>query len=1290
MPDSYDLTQLDPNSFENLVNMLLLRVLGPGTTGFGPGSDGGRDGYFTGEAPYPSATERWSGVWYIQSKFHKPHLSKNPQKWLLEQIDAEIKAFSDPQSGRGWPDIWIVATNVDPSGKPQTGAFDQARKKVKKARPALESRFAIWGGRKILNLLTLHEEVAAHYRHFLTPGHVLTQLYEALKARRNEIETILRFLIVKQFDQQQHTRLEQAGSGADQRPGIHRLFIDLPCRATAQKFQGMAMKSLVRTAASYLRVGDEQALTQAWTNWRRQPPRARVWFLRGGPGQGKSTIGQYFCQIQRAALILAPDGPEAPERLIKVAAEVREAAERSGYWPSSPRIPIAIELKDFAHWYGRRNQNQARGVRSYLAERFAAGTDQAVETGTLREALKTRSWFVAFDGLDEVPNDVKDEIAREVRDFVEDALSECHADLLILCTSRPQGYSGQFSDLNGTAIDLVALSPTQALACARPVVETGLSESEARSALENLAAAIEGTAVRELMTTPLQAHIMAVVVRDGGRPPERKWQLFDTFYEVIRRREANKNLPNTRLARLLRDRVQLLKSIHSRLGFVLHAKAETSGGAQTHLTRIEFRQLAREVVQQRDEASIDVTVDTLMEATIDRLVLVSTPDNGDHVRFDVRPLQEFFASAFLYERVHAQELRDRLALIAGDAHWREVMHFLLSALVENDRRTELSVAISVLQELDDGDGESWPRVLCRRLARGAILAAKLLYDGVLEQDLRTRQEFRKVIEPLFTVTSASGEMIRYLGGVGQEISRGWVLSVLGQHLREATVAESRGAACALMMSLRDGDELTEEVGAFFLSAPPELLAALLNMLHLESVPQWLLLVMLQRILRDDWFELRLDGIFAILRYLRINLKTTHAVAKRAGLPRGHRELLSALFWEPWAPSHSSSVVEYCEHDWTTESFNMEPWGNELPDGLFEATGILQLAYRVLRVGKEKNAGSLEHLREYLTQVGTRMLLTLPPNIRAFAPTTDNVCNLVEPGAYDSWHAPRPVAFVVLHGDRPDWVTMLKARPSAYETLLRSERQGVLKAKKSLQKAIVDAIKAYPEGLLSVVGKWGLLLSVFSHRQERLEIRKLIIDASAAPVRRPDPWRRHFFERVEFHSFLVSLPNEAVLLPHIIGEFGSVVDPSFDRAPSEVARSITSNDGALKRLVANQSVDQAIRAASLLMLLFLGKAGRSGDRERKLVECYGKEIGYWYLPAVGLYFARRRERKAPDAVAREVVDSLLERARDDHDGSVGLESLLNGWRERSASPVTATNALDVWLEGRVSVDNSGTI
>jgi hypothetical protein len=150
MTDSCDLTKLEPDTFEHMVNALAIAVLGAGATGFGPGSDGGRDGYFEGEAPSPSATERWNGVWYIQSKFHKPQLSDDSQKWLIEKVKEELKEFAKPDTKRKWPKNWIVATNIDPSGVPETGAFDRTKALVEKARPSLASRFHIWGAPRSL------------------------------------------------------------------------------------------------------------------------------------------------------------------------------------------------------------------------------------------------------------------------------------------------------------------------------------------------------------------------------------------------------------------------------------------------------------------------------------------------------------------------------------------------------------------------------------------------------------------------------------------------------------------------------------------------------------------------------------------------------------------------------------------------------------------------------------------------------------------------------------------------------------------------------------------------------------------------------------------------------------------------------------------------------------------------------------------------------------------------------------------------------------------------------------
>ena len=158
-------------------------------------------------------------------------------------------------------------------------------------------------------------------------------------------------------------------------------------------------------------------------------------------------------------------------------------------------------------------------------------------------------------------------------------------------------------------------------------------------------------------------------MRDGERPPDRRWKLYDRFYDVIRRRKANRNLPDARLAKLLREDEKLLKTLHNRIGFRLQADAETSEGAETSLDREAFRALAARTVAQMEEDQFDQKVEILNKATTERLVLISTPENGTKLRFDIRQLQEFFAAECLYDSVKAEEIRSRIALIAGDAHW---------------------------------------------------------------------------------------------------------------------------------------------------------------------------------------------------------------------------------------------------------------------------------------------------------------------------------------------------------------------------------------------------------------------------------------------------------------------------------------------------------------------------------------------------------------------------------------------------------------------------------------------
>jgi hypothetical protein len=276
----------------------------------------------------------------------------------------------------------------------------------------------------------------------------------------------------------------------------------------------------------------------------------------------------------------------------------------------------------------------------------------------------------------------------------------------------------------------------------------------------------------------------------------------------------------------LREDEKLLKTLHNRIGFRLQADAETSEGAETSLDREAFRLLAARTVAQMVEDQIEQKVEILDKATTERLVLINTPENGTKLRFDIRQLQEFFAAECLYDSVKAEEMRSRIALIAGDAHWREVTHFLLSSLVENDRNTELSVAIEELRRQNEGDTDGADQMLNRRAGKGALIAARLLSEGVLEQDKAVRQRFRDCLTPM--AAFANINRLTALIGVRHENSSTWLLNFMLDKLRESAYAENIGAAIVLSHVLPDGHQRVTELTQFLNKAPSNYIAAIID------------------------------------------------------------------------------------------------------------------------------------------------------------------------------------------------------------------------------------------------------------------------------------------------------------------------------------------------------------------------------------------------------------------------------------------------------------------------------
>lgn len=1313
MTNTYELTQLDSHSFEHLVNYLALKVLGKGVTGFAQGADGGRDGLLQGEAPYPSVSERWSGVWYIQSKFHKPHLSKDPQAWLINEVKKELSAFEESDS-RVQPDIWIIATNIEPSGTPNTGAYDSIKALVAE-HFGIAVKFDLWGGRKILDFLADNPAAASYYGHFLTPGNVLTALYNQIGESSAQVKPIINHLILDQFNDQIYTKLEQAGSSGV-RPKIHELFVDLPAENKYLADELSIMETLTATSANTHRPSVWNSYGDGWRDWSNIPKRARAILLKGGPGQGKSTAGQFFSQIQRATLLLEPGAPVVLPATSDVAKEFVLAAEKMGFKPTNPRIPISIELKDYAAWYGARSSGESKGVLSYLCEKISQKIDQTVEGGTLKKAFSIRSWFLSFDGLDEVPNDVKDEVANEIVRLTNLVLPELDADILVLCTTRPQGYSGQFEHLNASTLDLVSLPPEIAMRCAEGVIKFGRSDSESEEAIQVLSAAMESEQVRELMTTPLQSHIMAVVVRDGGRPPEKRWELFDNFYDVMKKRESLKNFPDVRISKLLRENSILLKAIHARLGIALHASAEISDGADTTLGREQFCSLARQTTERYVEDNVDDLVETLMEATTERLVFVNTPESNDTVRFDIRQLQEFFAGEFIYSNVDPSQLRSRLEVIGADSHWREVMHFVVSALIVTMRPTELAIALEVICGIDYSDDSHAVRIFKRRMGIGAILTLRLLNEGVLEQDRTIRLKFKDALAPLYAMTEP--EVISSIVALNHPHTLSWLLNCMADALFECSEPEQIGAAIILTRKLPDTHARKDEIKSKIFSSSASYINRIYRSLLADhyymygtsdglSVAHWFLQGTLE-LLVDKNVDSNIE-LWAIVRILR-RTKAVDEVASLIGLSELELQLLTLLVERSDSSKYNKqttvvqggiTIAQY-EHDWKTKTipenidFDVDVASVESP--------VLNLMLNTIRFAKTQQVEVLCNILFAMEELGVGGMF-LPSYLEPLLPISFDAelggtalneqlvffsnltqCDfeyLLSAGSLDGYSLPN--AYDVLEVGVIDSLDSLESVAKYHPLIALSiwlssehfnEPPYKFRSTECLEFILGLAVK-YPNAMIYQFSSWGTIFEELPEFAEKLR-----------PVLQGLPTNGHVtYHPIRSKPFLLRLPEEMHFLPLISRLFtsperrGGLQDPEYGVQSLLVGYGLSNEK--LIELFMDAELDIVHRAAAFCCYFCQSSDEKSvviddffeSGMNLLVIEFCKYELPSWYVSSLVFSLGYFDHRKAE---VMELLGEILYLYRSDYHHRSAFQGLLSNWRERSSAPVHSLGILNTWL------------
>ena len=705
-PTQFDLDRLGPTEFEHMIQSLAIAELGIQVTTFGAGKDGGREATFEGKvaAPRDAGLGLWDGYGIVQAKTIRfAGVPAKNAETLVASIGSELTRFM-PSNGNKperapKPDYYIVATNARLSPAGDTGGVDSLKQLLRDHPVGLRGH-SVWHYEHICRLLDIHDGVRKTYAGFITAGDILSKLRDMLDGGAAQVGDALKAHAALQIAAREDLNLETSEFSGAEKLDLSQIAIDLPGR--------MQDDTDVMVVRHILSAGDGSLRSEI----RGGLPYGFV--VIGGPGQGKSTLGQIICQSYRVGLLDAMNIGITPRIDKAIAGTKARLAELKLAIPRNRRWPAFVDLSAFADALAER---PAMTAVEYVAQQLR-NQGASITPAQVASWLASWPWVLVLDGLDEVP-------ARESRLAVVSALNELivesrlnNWDVMIVCTTRPQGYDGEFSELDPQQMELRNLLPSEGLDYGRRIVNKKFAEDPEKTArvLARMTEASKQPHSAKLMQTPLQVSIMEYLLEELNAVPSTRHELFDGFYRAIYSRESGKA---GHLGKLLKVHSEQVEWVHEQAALYFQVRSEEVGASSVSISESDivdlFTKRLRE--QEFDDSEINSLASELNKATKQRLVLL-VPRRKDQITFEVKSLQEYMAARAVTVG-DPRDVFDRLDILAPSAYWRNTWQLAVGRLY-SQRPHERDALLERLRRLDT------ETPLGRFIGQGARLAIDLL------------------------------------------------------------------------------------------------------------------------------------------------------------------------------------------------------------------------------------------------------------------------------------------------------------------------------------------------------------------------------------------------------------------------------------------------------------------------------------------------------------------------------------------------------------------------------------